>query len=162
MLLGLLEPTSGEIRVLGIDVRRHRYAALPRMNFSSPYVDLPHRLTVRQNLRVFGRLYGVADVEGKLAQPGEPGTEGDFLLELRIMADVGLVGYPSAGKSSLIAAMFGVGGGWGFYGIDGLGIAVCVIGVLIAAFFLMLDFEAIAQGVRMGLPERESWRPMAR
>ena len=50
MLLGLLEPTAGEIHVLGIDMRRRRYAALPRMNFSSPYVDLPHRLTVRQNL----------------------------------------------------------------------------------------------------------------
>jgi ABC-2 type transport system ATP-binding protein len=59
MLLGLLEPTAGEISVLGIDVRRRRYAALPRMNFSSPYVDLPHRLTVRQNLAFYGRLYGL-------------------------------------------------------------------------------------------------------
>ena len=57
MLLGLLEPTAGEISVLGIDMRRRRYAALPRMNFSSPYVDLPHRLTVRQNLAFYGR-YG--------------------------------------------------------------------------------------------------------
>ena len=56
MLLGLLEPTAGEIHVLGVDMRRHRYAALPRMNFSSPYVDLPHRLTVRQNLLFYGRL----------------------------------------------------------------------------------------------------------
>src|SRR5262249_59998481 len=61
MLLGLLEPTAGEIQVLGVDMRRHRYAALPRMNFSSPYVDLPHRLTVRQNLSFYGRLYGVND-----------------------------------------------------------------------------------------------------
>jgi ABC-2 type transport system ATP-binding protein len=59
MLLGLLEPTAGEIEVLGVDMRRRRYAALPRMNFSSPYVDLPHRLTVRQNLAFYGRLYGV-------------------------------------------------------------------------------------------------------
>src|SRR5476649_2976425 len=44
MLLGLLEPTAGEIQVLGIDMLRRRYAALPRMNFSSPYVDMPHRL----------------------------------------------------------------------------------------------------------------------
>ena len=62
MLLGLLEPTAGEIHVLGIDMRRRRYAALPRMNFSSPYVDLPHRLTVRQNLAFYGRLYGVKDL----------------------------------------------------------------------------------------------------
>src|ERR1044071_10370154 len=59
MLLGLLEPTAGDIHVLGIDMKRRRYAALPRMNFSSPYVDLPHRLTVRQNLLFYGRLYGV-------------------------------------------------------------------------------------------------------
>ena len=45
MRLGLLEPTAGDIEVLGVDMRRRRYAALPRMNFSSPYVDLPHRLT---------------------------------------------------------------------------------------------------------------------
>ena len=61
MLLGLLEPTAGEISILGIDMKRNRFAALPRMNFSSPYVDLPHRLTVRQNLAFYGRLYGVKD-----------------------------------------------------------------------------------------------------
>ena len=59
MLLGLLVPTSGRIRVLGEDMLRHRYRVLPRMNFSSPYIDLPHRLTVRQNLVVYGRLYGL-------------------------------------------------------------------------------------------------------
>jgi ABC-2 type transport system ATP-binding protein len=59
MLLGVLEPTEGEVRVLGVDMRRHRLQALPRMNFTSPYVDLPKRLTVRENLRVFADLYGV-------------------------------------------------------------------------------------------------------
>src|SRR5260370_20180600 len=58
MLLGLPEPTGGEIHVLGVDMLKRRYAALPRMNFSSPYVDLPHRLTVRQNLLFYGRVYG--------------------------------------------------------------------------------------------------------
>ncbi|MEK7816039.1 MAG: ATP-binding cassette domain-containing protein, partial [Pseudomonadota bacterium] len=50
MLLGLLSPTAGAIAVFGHDMLRDRYAVLPRMNFSSPYVDLPRRLTVRQNL----------------------------------------------------------------------------------------------------------------
>ncbi|HZT50310.1 MAG TPA: ATP-binding cassette domain-containing protein, partial [Stellaceae bacterium] len=47
MLLGLLVPTAGSIRLLGEDMLRHRYRVLPQINFSSPYVDLPHRLTVR-------------------------------------------------------------------------------------------------------------------
>ncbi|HEX5320280.1 MAG TPA: ABC transporter ATP-binding protein [Stellaceae bacterium] len=57
MLLGLLLPTSGRVMVFGEDVSRHRHRVLPRINFSSPYVDLPHRLTVRQNLSVYARLY---------------------------------------------------------------------------------------------------------
>src|SRR5205814_3977167 len=68
MLLGLLEPTAGEIHVLGVDMLRQRYAALPRMNFSSPYVDLPHRLTVRQNLLFYGRLYGVRNVGPRMGE----------------------------------------------------------------------------------------------
>jgi ABC-2 type transport system ATP-binding protein len=59
ILLGLLLPSSGAVQVLGEDVLRHRYRVLPRMNFSSPYVDLPHRLTVRQNLSIYARLYGL-------------------------------------------------------------------------------------------------------
>jgi len=60
MLLGVLLPTSGAIPVLGCDMLRDRHRVLPRMNFTSPYVDLPKRLTVRENLRVFADLYGVA------------------------------------------------------------------------------------------------------
>jgi len=59
ILLGLLLPTSGRVRILGEDILRHRYRVLARMNFSSPYVDLPHRLTVRQNLLIYARLYGL-------------------------------------------------------------------------------------------------------
>jgi ABC-2 type transport system ATP-binding protein len=59
MILGLLLPTAGTIRVLGEDMLRHRYRVLPRLNFSSPYVDLPHRLTVRENLTVFAGLYSL-------------------------------------------------------------------------------------------------------
>ena len=59
MLLGLLKPTQGEVRVLGADMVHHRYEVLHRMNFSSPYVELPHRLTVRENLLVYAHLYGL-------------------------------------------------------------------------------------------------------
>ncbi len=66
MLLGLLLPTEGRITVLGQDMVRRRYRVLPRMNFSSPYVDLPHRLTVRENLAVYGHLYGLPDVRSRV------------------------------------------------------------------------------------------------
>ncbi|HKY85922.1 MAG TPA: ABC transporter ATP-binding protein [Pseudorhodoplanes sp.] len=68
MIMGLVMPTSGEVRVLGVDMTRARHRVLHRMNFESPYVDMPMRLTVRQNLRVFGKLYGVEDVEERLAE----------------------------------------------------------------------------------------------
>lgn len=67
MLLGMLQPTSGHISILGQDIVSDRFAAARLMNFSSPYVDLPRRLTVRQNLRVYARLYFVPDVEGRIA-----------------------------------------------------------------------------------------------
>ncbi|HUW98511.1 MAG TPA: ABC transporter ATP-binding protein [Acidiferrobacter sp.] len=68
MLMGLLLPTTGSITVLGEDLLRHRYRVLERINFSSPYVDLPHRLTVYQNLRVYGGLYGVRDIAARIRQ----------------------------------------------------------------------------------------------
>jgi ABC-2 type transport system ATP-binding protein len=68
MLLGLLVPSSGEIRMLGHDMRTDRFAALARMNFSSPYVALPHRLTVAENLRVYGHLYNVRNTERRIAE----------------------------------------------------------------------------------------------
>jgi len=67
MLLGLLIPTSGRITVLGHDMAKDRFTALGRMNFSSPYVALPSRLTVRENLRVYGHLYNVARVDDRIA-----------------------------------------------------------------------------------------------
>ena len=68
MLLGVLLPTSGAITVLGCDMLRDRHRVLPRMNFTSPYVDLPKRLTVRENLRVFADLYGVYDPRERIAE----------------------------------------------------------------------------------------------
>jgi ABC-2 type transport system ATP-binding protein len=68
ILLGLLLPSSGSVRVLGEDMLRHRYRVLPRMNFSSPFVDLPHRLTVRQNLAIYARLYGLRRSHQRIAE----------------------------------------------------------------------------------------------
>lgn len=59
MLLGLVAPTSGEIRILGLDPARQGSAARARMNFQSPYVDMPKRLSVRRNLSIYAKLYGV-------------------------------------------------------------------------------------------------------
>jgi len=66
MIVGLLLPTTGTLRVLGRDMTTHRHLALARMNFSSPYVDLPHRLTVRENLTVYGHLYGVQGLRARI------------------------------------------------------------------------------------------------
>jgi ABC-2 type transport system ATP-binding protein len=79
MLLGLLVPSSGEIRVLGEDMVRDRYRVLGRMNFGSPYVDLPKRLSVRENLTVYARLYGLADVRARIARIAEDLSLGDML-----------------------------------------------------------------------------------
>ncbi len=68
MLLGLILPSAGTITVMGEDMVRHRHRVLPRMNFSSPYVDFPARLTVRETLEVFARLYGVRDRAGRIAR----------------------------------------------------------------------------------------------
>lgn len=66
MLLGLITPTSGEIRVFDLDLAHHRQQILQKVNFSSTYVSLPYSLSVRENLLVFGRLYGVPNLERKV------------------------------------------------------------------------------------------------
>lgn len=71
MLLGLLLPTAGTVEILGVDMARHRHAVLPRMNFSSPYVELPHRLTVRENLTVYAHLYGLTCVKKRVQELAE-------------------------------------------------------------------------------------------
>ena len=79
MLLGLLIPSSGTITVLGEDMARHRYRVLPRLNFSSPYVDLPHRLSVRENLTVYGHLYGVPRLKHRIAELIDELELGEFI-----------------------------------------------------------------------------------
>ena len=71
MIMGLVMPTSGRIALLGADMARDRHRVLHRMNFDSPYVDMPMRLTVRQNLKVFGLLYGVPDLSGRMRELAE-------------------------------------------------------------------------------------------
>ena len=79
MIMGLIEPTTGSIEIFGCDFLADRYHALGRMNFESPYVDMPHRLTVRQNLTVFGRLYGVRGVAAKIEELAASLALTDFL-----------------------------------------------------------------------------------
>ena len=68
MLLGLLLPTSGAITVLGEDMLRHRHRVLARINFSSPYVDLPRRLRVVEILKVYGGLYDLPKLDARIAE----------------------------------------------------------------------------------------------
>lgn len=79
MLLGLIKPTAGAITILGVDMLRHRHRALARMNFESPYVDLPKRLTVAENLRVYGRLYGVRNLKDRILELTEELALNEFL-----------------------------------------------------------------------------------
>jgi ABC-2 type transport system ATP-binding protein len=68
MIMGLVLPTSGTVSVLGHPIPAESAQVLGRMNFESPYVDMPMRLTVRQNLDVFGRLYAVENLKERIAQ----------------------------------------------------------------------------------------------
>ncbi|MBS0249093.1 MAG: ABC transporter ATP-binding protein [Proteobacteria bacterium] len=67
MIMGLVTPTAGTVSVLGAAMPGQRYRVLHRMNFESPYVDMPMRLTVRQNLSVFAQLYGVPQAKERIA-----------------------------------------------------------------------------------------------
>src|SRR3954471_24684264 len=68
MLMGLVTPSAGTVRVLGHDMPRQRYRVLHRMNFETPYVEMPMRLPIRQNLTVFGMLYGVANLRARIEE----------------------------------------------------------------------------------------------
>ncbi|CAB4909930.1 unannotated protein [freshwater metagenome] len=68
------------------------------------------------------------------------------------------IGYFILGLVSLVASFFGVGQGYGFYGVSGIGLLLAVAGVALASFFLVLDFDQIEKGVIAGVPEKESWR----
>jgi ABC-2 type transport system ATP-binding protein len=79
MIMGLVLPTSGRIQVLGCSIPDQSADVLGRINFESPYVDMPMRLTVRQNLTIFGRLYAVANLRERIDKLAADLDLGDFL-----------------------------------------------------------------------------------
>jgi len=95
MLLGLLVPTAGRITILGHNMARDRFAALSRMNFSSPYIALPQKLTVEENLRVYGHLYNVPKLKNRIAE-----LAGQFNLEPLMSRPAGQL---SAGQKTRVA-----------------------------------------------------------
>jgi ABC-2 type transport system ATP-binding protein len=66
MILGLLKPSQGKVLINGIEIENNRVDLLNRLNFISPYIELPKKLTVRQNLEVYGRLYDIKNLKGKI------------------------------------------------------------------------------------------------
>ena len=68
LILGLVSPTQGKITVFDQDIKKHRSKILQKMNYISPFVDLPKKLTVEQNLKVFGNLYDVENINEKIPE----------------------------------------------------------------------------------------------
>ena len=66
MMLGLLKPTKGKVIIHGQDIERNRISLLHKMNFISPYIELPKKLTVRENLIVYAKLYGVKKIKNRI------------------------------------------------------------------------------------------------
>ena len=65
-MLGLLKPTSGEVIINGLNVEKNRINLLKKMNFISPYIELPKKLTVKENLMVYGKLYSVNGINNRI------------------------------------------------------------------------------------------------
>jgi len=66
MILGLLKPSQGKVLINGIEIENNRVDLLNKLNFISPYIELPKKLTVRQNLEIYGRLYDIKNLKGKI------------------------------------------------------------------------------------------------
>ena len=67
MMLGLIKPSSGTVIINGQNIEHNRTKLLEKMNFISPYIELPKKLTVEENLKVYGRLYGVKNLNDKIS-----------------------------------------------------------------------------------------------
>ena len=66
MILGLLKPTSGKVLINGIDIEKNKISLLHKMNFISPYIELPKKLKVKQNLIVYGKLYDIKNLNEQI------------------------------------------------------------------------------------------------
>jgi len=66
LILGLLKPTSGEVLINGINIEKNKISLLHKMNFISPYIELPKKLTVKQNLIVYGKLYNIKKLNDQI------------------------------------------------------------------------------------------------
>ena len=66
MMLGLIKPTSGSVTINGLNIENNRTNLLEKMNFISPYVELPKKLTVEENLKVYGKMYGIKNLKEKI------------------------------------------------------------------------------------------------
>ena len=66
MILGLLKPTNGKVLINGMDINKNKISLLHKMNFISPYIELPKKLTVRQNLIVYGKLYNIKNLNEQI------------------------------------------------------------------------------------------------
>ena len=79
MILGLLKPSKGEILIDGINIEKNRIKLLHKMNFISPYIELPKKLTVKENLIVYARLYSVKNINERISYLSETLRLNDFL-----------------------------------------------------------------------------------
>ena len=79
MILGLLKPSSGKVLINDMNIENHRISLLHKMNFISPYIELPKKLTVKQNLIVYGKLYSVRNIDERIDSLSDKLRLGEFL-----------------------------------------------------------------------------------
>ena len=79
MILGLLKPTNGQVLINGMNIESHRISLLHKMNFISPYIELPKKLTVKENLIVYGKLYGVKLISERIKYLSEKLRLNEFI-----------------------------------------------------------------------------------
>ena len=95
MMLGLLKPSNGEILIDGKKIEENRIEILQKINFISPYIELPKKLTVKQNLIVYGKLYNVIDLKNRI----------EYLVEKLRLSDLlnKLTGELSSGQKNRVS-----------------------------------------------------------